>query len=176
MSDLIRHVLVVDDDTDFCRLIQIGLEQASIESTPASSVDAALEALGGLPRGKVDLILLDIAMPGRRGWELVDELREAGSDVPVIFVSSLDETEEKVHALRLGGDDYVVKPFEFDELLARMDAVVRRRRALSPIVLGELALDLAYRRAERAGHELPLSPREFDLLLAFARAPGDQGA
>jgi two-component system copper resistance phosphate regulon response regulator CusR len=122
--------------------------------------------------GYFGLVLIDVIMPEKNGWELLTALREAGDEVPVIFISGRDAAEERVRGLRLGADDFVVKPFSFDELLARMEAVLRRRRSLAPLCVGDLKLDLTRRKAERSGSPVDLSPREFDLLLALAKKPG----
>jgi DNA-binding response OmpR family regulator len=122
--------------------------------------------------GEFDLVLLDVMLPARSGWELLEDIREQGHETPVIFVSALDAVEERVRGLRMGADDYVVKPFAFDELVARIETVIRRRKALIPVEIGDVKLDLARRRASRAGKVVDVSPREFDLLLALARAEG----
>jgi DNA-binding response OmpR family regulator len=138
----------------------------------ANDGEQAAKVLSEHRPGYFGLVLLDISMPGTNGWEMLTALREAGDEVPVIFVSGLDSPEVRVRGLRLGADDFVVKPFSFDELLARMEAVLRRRRSLAPLCIGELTLDLRRRKAERAGKPVELSPREFDLLLALATIPG----
>jgi DNA-binding response OmpR family regulator len=166
------RVLVVDDDPDVCAFLAAGLTSAGIDSTIAHDGVQAIECLSAQTPGWFGLILLDVSMPRKNGWELLDSLREAGDEVPVIFVSGRDSPEEKIRGLRLGADDYVVKPFLFDELLARIEAVQRRRRSLAPIILGGLKLDLTRRKTERAGKPVDLSPREFDLLLTLARAGG----
>jgi DNA-binding response OmpR family regulator len=110
------------------------------------------------------MILLDVMMPVKDGWEFLHDLREKGRETPVIFVTARDAVEERVKGLRLGADDYIIKPFAFDELLARIDAVIRRRSALAPMSYGDLELDLARRAVKRGGEQVELSPREFDLL------------
>jgi DNA-binding response OmpR family regulator len=167
------RVLVVDDEPDVCQYMSTLLQKAGIESGVAVDGMQAIEQLRAHPSGWFGLILLDISMPRKSGWEFLDELRQAGDDVPVIFVSARDTPEERVRGLRLGADDYMVKPFMFDELLARMEAVLRRRRSLAPLVVGELKLDLVRRKTERAGKVIDLSPREFDLLLALTKANGE---
>ena len=162
MMNQAARVLVVDDDPDMCAYLVAGLATAGIESKIALDGVQAIECLQSRPPGWFGLILLDVSMPKQNGWELLDSLRQAGDEVPVIFVSGRDSSEEKIRGLRLGADDYVVKPFLFDELLARMEAVQRRRRSLSPILLGELKIDLARRKTERGGK--PVDPVAEQLL------------
>jgi DNA-binding response OmpR family regulator len=167
------RLLVVDDDPELCRTLEIGLRRVEIECVTASDGEAALRCLAESPAGHFDLILLDLAMPGKDGWQLLEELREAGRDIPVIIVSGIEKKEEKVRALRLGADDYVTKPFLMDEIVARVQAVVRRRLSMPPLEIGDLALDLAQRKVMRAGKDVALSPREFDLLMVLSRAKGE---
>ena len=167
------RVLVVDDEPDVCQYLSALLNGAGIPSAIAVDGQQAIEQLKAHPPGWFGLVLLDVAMPRKNGWEFLDELRQAGDEVPVIFVSARDTSEERVRGLRLGADDFVVKPFLFDELLARMEAVLRRRRSLAPIVVGALKLDLSRRKTEREGKPIDLSPREFDLLLALALRVGE---
>ena len=165
------RLLVVDDDPKLRSYVCSGLQQSGIETAAAENGEAALELLKVDSKG-FDLILLDVMMPAMSGWELLMDLREQGRETPVIFVTARDSVEERVKGLRLGADDYVIKPFAFNELVARVEVVIRRRRALVPIEVGDLRLDLTRRQATRGGASLELSPREFDLLLALARAEG----
>jgi DNA-binding response OmpR family regulator len=165
-------VLLVDGDAGFREFVRLALEAEGIEHELASDGDAALALLEARDPGAFDVVLLDIELPGPKGWDLLLAIRERDDEVPVIFVSGLERVEDRVRGLRLGADDYLVKPIEFEELLARMDAVGRRRRSMTPIEFGDLTLDLARRKALRAGHAAHLTPREFDLLLALARAEG----
>lgn len=167
------RVLAVDDDPDVCRVVQIGLQEAGMECISAVDGESALQRLAESPAGHFDIVLLDLVLPGKDGWQLLEAFREAGRDVPVIIVSGKERVEEKVRGLRLGADDYVVKPFDVDELVARVQAVIRRRRSLSPIEIGDLTLDLAQRKVTRSGKDVALSPREFDLLMALSRAKGE---
>jgi DNA-binding response OmpR family regulator len=167
------RVLAVDDDPEICRTIEIGLRESGFECVTAVDGESALRCLEESPAGHFDLILLDLAMPGKDGWQLLEEFREAGRDIPVIIVSALEKPQEKVRALRLGADDYVVKPFVIEEIVARVEAVVRRRLSLPPIEIGDLTLDLAQRKVTRVGKDVALSPREFDLLMVLSRAKGE---
>lgn len=163
-------VLLVDDDNDFLEITKLALAQRSIECTSAVSGEEAALVLE--ERSGFDLILLDIELPGVSGWDLLSHLREAGDEIPVLFVSGLDQVEKRVRGLRMGADDYLVKPVDHDELVARMEAVLRRRSAMPTVQFGDLRLDLALRRAYRADRALNLSPKEFDLLLALVQAKG----
>ncbi len=166
------RVLLVEDDPDFRLLAQHALGKSGVQVESAPSAEAALARLRAGPPGWFDCVLLDVVMPGASGWDLLLEIREQGDEVPVIFVTGREKVEERVRGLRMGADDYLVKPIEFDELLARIEAVLRRRRELADIRFGELHLDLARRRASRGKQRIELSPREYDLLLVLARAGG----
>ncbi len=162
--------MIVDDDSKFRRYISRGLEDSGIACRTAEEPDEARRLLG--QAGPFDLILLDVMMPGRTGWEFLGELREAGIETPVIFLTARQAVEERIKGLRLGADDYIIKPFEFNELLARIEAVVRRRQALPTLELADLRLDLASRTVERGGVRVDMSPQEFDLLRALVESRG----
>ena len=166
-------ILLIDDDPDFRDFAKVALEESGIEFESADDAEAGLSRLGEGTGGEFDLILLDVEMPGRSGWDLVTDLRERGNEIPVIFVTGRESVDEKVKGLKLGADDYVVKPIEFEELIARIEAVVRRRRSLAPTEFGDLKLDLSKRKVRRGGAAVHLSPREYDLLLALVQANGD---
>ena len=163
--------LVVDDDPKFRSYISSGLQQSGIECRTASDGAAALAVLESPAEAAFDLILLDVMMPVKSGWELLHELRDKGRETPVIFVTARDAVEERVRGLKLGADDYIIKPFAFEELLARIDAVIRRRQSLPPLRLGDLELDLGRRLARLGGQTIELSPREFDVLRWLVQHP-----
>ena len=165
------RLLIVDDDPKLRNYVCAGLEQSGIEGVPAPDGQSALAILEDDSKG-FDLILLDVMMPEVTGWDLLADLRERGRETPVIFVTARDSVEERVRGLRLGADDYVIKPFAFQELIARIEVVIRRRKELPPVEVGDLKLDLARRQARRGDKSIDLSPREFDLLLALVRAEG----
>jgi len=125
---------------------------------------------------KPDLIVLDIMLPGYSGLEILSELRERGEQVPVLVLSSRDELDDKVEGLDLGADDYVTKPFELPELLARAEAMLRRRRAERKgepqITFGEVTIDTSGREVTRGSGRVAFSAREFDLLCLLVRSPG----
>jgi len=164
-------VLLVDDDPKFRGTIRRGLEENGIDCIEAGSVTEAQESIAA--QGPLSLVLLDVMMPDGTGWEFLRGLRASGRDVPVIFLTARHEVEERVKGLELGADDYIIKPFAFSELLARMQAVLRRRDTLPSIEAGDLRLDLATRTAVRAGHHIEVSAREFEFLKALAKRPGE---
>ena len=166
-------VLLVDDDLKFRKFTSIALEEAGYSYEVASNGEEGLEKLQAAAPGTYDLILLDIQMPGSDGWGLLEAIRTSGDETPVVYVTSRDELQDKVKGLRLGADDYVSKPVEYEELIARLEAVVRRRQSLPTVNDGEMCVDLARRKVETGGRPVDLSPREFDLLLALVRAKGE---
>lgn len=162
------RVLLVDDDPKLVRLLERGLAYEGFEVRTATTGEAALAAAR---TWRPHLVLLDIAMPGPDGFEVCRRLRLA-DDVPVVMLTARDEVVDKVQALNLGADDYVAKPFDFDELLARVRAVLRRRRAgEEPLVYADLAVDPRTREVQRGGQPVELTVREYELLLAFVRHP-----
>jgi len=165
------RILVVDDDVNACRVVCIGLEAAGMEAEAVSTAEDALDLLRERAPGTFDLILLDVGLPGLDGLGFLEELRAAREDVPVICLSARKTLEDKLRGLAHGADDYVVKPFEFEELVARIEAVARRRR--STLRVGSLFLDVDRRKVRRADRPVELSPREFDLLYALARGKGE---
>lgn len=165
-------ILIVDDDPKLRGFVAKGLEAHGIESVSASDGAEALAVLERSISDRPDLILLDVMMPGKSGMEFLDELRRRGHDLPVIFVTARRGVEDRVKGLRIGADDYVLKPFEFDELLARIEAVIRRRQSVPVFEFGDVRIDVARRIVERAGQRIDLSPKEFDLLRTLAEARG----
>ena len=158
-----RRVLAVDDEPRYLRLMRLNLEASGFAFVGASTADEALDLLVG---NNFDLVLLDVRMPSTDGFELLRVLREM-SDVPVIFVTALDREVDKVRGLQLGADDYLTKPFGAPELLARVEAVLRRYQgsATHPLVdIGDVRIDLNQRRVFRGGTEIRLSRTEFRLL------------
>ena len=121
--------------------------------------------------GGYDLIILDVMLPERDGWSVLNDLRRAGSKTSVLFLTARDSIADRVKGLELGADDYLVKPFAFSELLARVRSILRRRGGNQPDILqvADLEIDLARQRASRAGKRLDLTPKEFGLLSLLAR-------
>jgi len=160
-------ILVVEDDPGISRLMRRALEQAGY------TVDMAVDGKTGLDMAQNDnysLLILDIMLPGVDGWNIVDELRSDGSRVPIMMVTARDMVEDRVKGLDLGADDYLPKPFEVSELLARVRALLRRDRVHRSriIKVADLVVDTAQRRVTRAGIEVGLSHREYELLEALA--------
>ena len=166
------RVLVVDDDPGFRKFTTIALETAGIEFEAAENGTRGLQILEESPSGRFDAVLLDVEMPETTGWDLLYEIREKGSEIPVIFITGRAAVEDRVKGLRMGADDYLTKPVEYEELIARIEAVLRRRQSLPVVEYGDLSMDLAKRRVQRAGKPLELSPREYDLLLNIIQADG----
>jgi two-component system copper resistance phosphate regulon response regulator CusR len=164
-------VLVIEDSPRMARTLQMGLAEESYAVDVAASGPAGLQMAGG---GDYDLVLLDVNLPGMDGFSVVRELRKRRSDVPVLLVTARDALEDRVRGLDSGADDYVTKPFSFQELLARIRAVTRRPGARSQPVMryADVELDPATGRASRAGRPLELSAREFALLAALLRNAG----
>jgi two-component system, OmpR family, response regulator ResD len=168
-------VLVVDDEPTIGEVVSRYLSVAGYDTRVATTGPAALEAAAGAPP---DLVVLDLMLPGIDGLEVMRRLRERESvRVPVILLTARGEESDRVVGLRLGADDYVVKPFSPAELVARVDAILRRMekgadRLQPPMVFDNLTIDPSARRVELDGEEIPLTQREFDLLLFMARHPG----
>ena len=163
------QILIVEDDDAIAKPLAAGLEREGFDVTRVSTGEDALEA--ALP----DLVLLDLRLPGMDGTEVCRRLR-ARSDVPIIVVTAKGEEVDRVVGLELGADDYIVKPFGFRELLARIRAVMRRARPgtdRAQIHVGPLEIDVRARRATIGDDPLNLTTKEFDLLALLASEPGD---
>lgn len=162
-------VLVVDDERAIRRLLIRALERAGYRIAEAES---ARDALTALQIDKPDAVLLDLGLPDRDGLELVPQLKASGA--AVVVVSARESTEQKVTALDLGADDYVTKPFDTEEVLARIRTALRHRLAADSeqVVAGDVAIDLTARRVTRAGDEVHLTPREYGFLAELSRHPG----
>jgi two-component system copper resistance phosphate regulon response regulator CusR len=166
-------ILIAEDEPKTARFLRKGLTENGYVVDWASDGEAALEA--GLCRDH-DLIILDVMLPRRDGWNVLVELRKAGNTAPVLFLTARDEVEDRVRGLNLGADDYLVKPFAFSELLARVRALARRGNGPPREVryrVADLVVDSVRHRAERAGQDLGLSPKEFALLALLASHAGE---
>jgi two-component system KDP operon response regulator KdpE len=163
------RILIVDDELHIRRLLRASLERAGYAIAEAVT---ARELLSVLPIEQPDLVLLDLGLPDRDGLELLPLL----GAVPVIVVSARESVEEKVAALDLGAVDYVTKPFDSDELLARVRAALRQRRAsqtsAAVVRVDDVEIDLDERSVRRSGAEVHLTPKEYGLLAALAAHPG----
>jgi len=165
------HILIAEDEPRISSFVARGLESAGYTATIVENGHEALEF--ALDR-EVDLVLLDVGLPGMDGFEILRHLRGQGSTVPVIMLTARSSTRDTVQGLDAGANDYVAKPFKFDELLARVRSRLRETvSAGAPgIVHGDISLDPLTRRALVGGKELDLSAREFALAEQFLRHPG----
>jgi two-component system, OmpR family, alkaline phosphatase synthesis response regulator PhoP len=176
-----QDILIVEDDEAIAAGLALNLKLAGHGTTLARDGD---EALSRVDAHDFDLVLLDINLPRRNGLEVLQALREADNLVPVIVVSARDGESDKVAALRLGADDYVTKPFALAELLARIEAVLRRVQPTAPaaaaavegnpdapLSFGEVIVDPVQRTVTRGGRPVKLTHLEFELLMFFARNP-----
>jgi DNA-binding response OmpR family regulator len=168
------NVLVVDDDPRILRLVRVNLERAGFNVVTATGGAAALEELAAAPP---DLAVLDVTMPGIDGYTLTQKIREI-SNLPIIMLTAMSEQSQKVHGLEIGADDYLTKPFDPDELVARIRALLRRTQSTGPleeqhlIEAGGLTIDLARRKVERDGEQIKLTPTEYKLLQVLAQQAG----
>jgi two-component system OmpR family response regulator len=164
-------VLIVEDELRMASLIRRGLVKEGLSADVAPNGEEALVSAGA---HEYDAIVLDVMLPGMNGFETCRRLRAAGVWTPVLMLTARDSVEDRVAGLDTGADDYLVKPFAFAELLARLRALVRRGEPERPSVLevGDLRLDPATREVRRGASEIPLSAKEFALLETFMRRPG----
>ncbi|WP_327753913.1 response regulator transcription factor (plasmid) [Sphingobium sp. SJ10-10] len=168
-----RHkVLIIDDEPQIRRLIHVALTRADYATVEAAN---AREALEKLREERPDISLLDLGLPDRDGLELVPLIKQH-SDTSLIVISARDATEQKVAALDLGADDYLTKPFDTDELLARVRVALRNRMTkdggMSAIRAGDVTIDLMTRMVTKAGQEVHLTPKEYGVLAQLAKYPG----
>lgn len=168
-----RAILIVEDDAETRRYLEKGLTEAGYRVTSAS---AGKEGLVEALNGSFDAIVLDRMLPDLDGLSLLKSARAAGVQTPAILLTAMAATDERVRGLKAGADDYLVKPFAFTELEARLEAVLRRPAASEPdetvLEVGDLTLDLITRRAQRAGRRIELLPREFAILEFLMRRKG----
>lgn len=169
------HALLVEDDKDLSIITQMNLAHANY--TVDAAYDCA-EAMSLIEKNDYDLILLDVVLPDKRGDELCGIIRDASS-CPIIFMSCLDDSKTIVKALRSGGDDYMVKPISFDELLARADAIIRRSKAMAPSPpkgirqFKDFSIDTVRHHVLRGNEEIVLSSIEYDILIFMSERPGE---
>ena len=164
-----KRVLVVEDEASIREMVALNLKMAGWEVVEASSAERALELMHH--GEECDAALLDIMLPGPDGYELLDYLRSV--QPPVIFLTAKTAVADRVRGLHLGADDYITKPFEPTELVARVEAVLRRcGKAQGTLAAFDVVLDPAARRVTRSGTPLHLTPREFDLLEVLLRNRG----
>jgi len=166
------RILIVEDELKTREYLRKGLTENGFITDLAEDGETGLH----LARtGNYDLIILDVMLPRRDGWGVLAVLRSAGVQTPALFLTARDAVTDRVHGLELGADDYLVKPFAFSELLARVRTVLRRGPTRQPEILrlGDLELDLIRHRARRAGKLLDLAPKEFALLSLLLRRRGE---
>lgn len=172
MSPARPRILIIEDDRRMSEALLSGIEAAGYDVTSASSAE---EGFFLLHRSHPDLLVLDLTLPQRSGLEILQQIRSEEIDVRVLILTSHNTVEDRVTGLRSGADDYLGKPFSFPELLARIDALLRRVLPLSTstsINIGDLTLDTKTRTASRSGRPIDLTIREFDLLLYLAENRG----
>ena len=158
-------ILVAEDEEPISRLIRINLTRAGYQVSCAFDGESAADLMES---EHFDLALLDIMLPGINGYELMEYAKDL--KLPVIFLTALGSTDHKVKGLRMGADDYLAKPFEIVELLARVEAVLRRyNKTEETIEIFDVVIDTASRRVLQNGQQVPLTIKEFDLLLLFVR-------
>ncbi len=164
------RILIVEDEKKTAAYLRKGLAENGFEAEVAEQGEQGLRrALDGA----YDLVILDVMLPRRDGWSVLEELRRHGKQTPVLFLTARDTVADRVKGLELGADDYLVKPFAFAELLARVRSVLRRAAARDVVRVADLEVDLLGDRAARGGRPLDLTPKEFALLALFARRAGE---
>lgn len=166
------RVLVAEDHAPLARSIANGLREENFAVDLTFDGDEALHMALANP---YDCVVLDIVLPNKDGWQIVQALRKAGSQVPVLFLTARDAVDDRVKGLNLGADDYLVKPFAWDELLARVRALVRRGHGKeSPLItIGDLEIDTTAKVVRRGGKNIALSAKEFALLEYLAHREGE---
>jgi two-component system copper resistance phosphate regulon response regulator CusR len=165
-------LLVVEDEPKTAAFLRKGLGEAGFVVDVASDGHDGLHLARG---GGYDCVILDVLLPGRDGWSVLSELRRAGNTTPVLFLTAKDAVPDRVKGLELGADDYLVKPFAFSELLARVRTLLRRGPGRQPetVQVADLEIDLVRHKVTRAGKRLELTPKEFALLSLLARRTGE---
>ncbi len=162
------RVLIVEDEVPISRLLETSLTQAGYQCTCAFDGAGCADLL---ETQRFDLVLLDVMLPGADGFELLPYAREYGA--PVIFITARSDVKDRVRGLKLGAEDYITKPFSIEELLARVEVVLRRGHKLaSRLVSGDITVDTEARTVLRAGRPVELTAKEFDLLVLFLKNQG----
>ena len=164
-------ILVIEDDRTVGQYVKRGLEEHHFQT---DLVDEGMEGLRLASGGRYDLVVLDLRLPGMNGLEVLRTLRDRGLTTPILVLTAQDAVDFKVQALRSGADDYVTKPFAFEELLARVEALSRRPRArITPVLkIADLSLNLDTREVARGGNPIELTPKEYTVLEYLMRHAG----
>jgi DNA-binding response OmpR family regulator len=165
------RILVVEDEVKVAKALREGLEDERYEAVVAHSGE---DAFFRINTEQFDVILLDVMLPGRDGLQILTSIRKQGIDTPVLLLTARDTLEDRVAGLNSGADDYLIKPFAFAELLARIRALLRRGRSteMLRLTVGDLDMDLVTRKVTRSGHNIDLTTREFELLEYLLRHQG----
>ncbi len=165
-------ILIVEDEAKTAAHMRQGLTEHGFTTDLAANGEDGVHLA---TVGSYDLIILDVMLPGMNGWSVMAELRRENIDTPVLFVTARDAVQDRVKGLELGADDYLIKPFAFSELLARVRSILRRGTGRQPSTLrvADLEIDLIRHRATRAEKLLDLTPKEFALLALLMRRAGD---
>lgn len=162
------RILAVDDERPIAELLRISLTRAGYECTCAYD---GISAANLIEKENFDLILLDIMLPGIDGFELMEYIRSTGT--PVIFLTAKNAVADRVKGLRMGAEDYIVKPFDILELLARVEGVLRRHGKTQTLIqIGDLEINTLSMQVSRSGRQIPLTHKEYELLLLFAQNVG----
>ena len=162
------QILIVEDEKPISGLLRLSLTKAGYHCT---CVYDGMEAADKIEKEAYDLILLDVMLPGINGFELMEYIRSIGT--PVIFLTAKNSVQDRIRGLRMGAEDYIVKPFEILELLARVEGVLRRHGKLqTTLEIGGLSINTLSMLVTKNGKEIPLTKKEYDILLLFARNPG----
>jgi len=165
-------ILIIEDEQKTGDYLKQGLSEAGyVVDLVRNGIDGRHTAL----TEEYDLVVLDVMLPGIDGWQVMKAIRAQGKDLPVLFLTARDQVDERVKGLELGADDYLVKPFAFSELLARIRTLLRRGKAIEAVVLSaaDLELDLLRRRVTRAHKQVDLTAKEFALLELLLRRQGE---
>jgi len=168
------NIGLAEDDVKIASLVKTGLEEHNYNVT---TIPDGLEALHTFQEGKFDLLILDIMMPGMNGIEVCRQIRQTNKEVPILMLTALGSIDDKVLGLNSGADDYLVKPFHFKELLARIEAMVRRlqntaqHQQVHTLSFEDIVMDTYSKTVQRAGKDIPLTAKEFTLLELFLKNP-----
>ncbi|KHS54273.1 response regulator transcription factor [Brevibacterium linens] len=173
-ENLPARILIVDDEANLAELLVMACR---VRGWDAQGVGTGREAVALARSEHFDAIVLDVMLPDLDGFAVIEKIRGEGIDTPVVFLSARDEVDDRLTGLRLGGDDYVTKPFNLDEVIARIEARLRRSGPAGPtddedvLRVGDLELDERSHEVTRAGKQIELTAREFEVLLLFMRNP-----